>query len=349
MAPFLINFIRAYMKNFIILLVVLLAGCAKPQEQVITLTGNTMGTTYSVKYVDFPGETAVVDPVLLKEIIDSRLVEINQLMSTYIPDSELSVINNSPANMSLTVSDETLYVINKAIELNEISSGKLDITVGPLVNLWGFGPTKLPEKVPSKDELTEVDEYIGIDKFILSGNQLTKLHKDVYIDLSTIAKGYGVDQIAEILIGYTLNNFLVEIGGEMRLSGKKPGNRDWSIAIEKPISGERLIQRFLTVGNNSVATSGDYRNYFENDGVRYSHLIDPTTRFPIQHKLVSVTVIAEKSIMADGLATALIVLGEESGLELANKENIAALFIVKKGNDFIEIESNALMALTSVQ
>lgn len=349
MAPFLINFIRAYMKNFIIILVVLLAGCAKPQEQVITLTGNTMGTTYSVKYVDFPGETAVVDPILLKQIIDSRLIEINKLMSTYIPDSELSVINNSAANKSLIVSDDTLYVINKAIELNKISSGKLDITVGPLVNLWGFGPTKRPERIPSKDELVAVSEYIGIDKFQLNGNQLTKLHEDVYIDLSTIAKGYGVDEIAEILIEQNLTNYLVEIGGEMRLAGKKPGERDWSIAIEKPVSDKRAIQRILSIGDNSVATSGDYRNYFEKDGIRYSHLIDPTTRFPIQHKLVSVTVIAEKSIMADGLATALIVLGEEKGLELANQENIAALFIVKQGNEFIEIESNALAALTTVQ
>lgn len=299
-----------------------------------------MGTLYQVKFVN-QLDDEIVDSAQIEQEIVQLLKNVNQLMSTYIDDSELSLLNKTVSNTSFQISDETNFVLEEAIRLHRLTQGALDITVGPLVNLWGFGPEHRPEKIPTQDALENIRDYIGIDKFSLSDRVVTKSHDNVYIDLSTIAKGYGVDRIAALLENYGITNYLVDIGGEMRLSGQKPNQQDWRIAIEKPISNERSVQRLVTVGNNAIATSGDYRNYFEENGVRYSHLIDPTTLQPIQHNLAAVTVVAPKSMTADGLATGLIVLGKDKGLEIANRNNIAALFIVKEGDEFIEYRSTA--------
>jgi thiamine biosynthesis lipoprotein len=261
-------------------------------------------------------------------------------MSTYIPDSELSRLNKARAGNVFRLSDETNTVLLEALRLHELSRGKLDITVGPVVNMWGFGPQARPEVIPSEQALLDVRNKVGVDKFVLKDKQVTKLVDDLYIDLSTIAKGYAVDMIAELISeNYGIDNYLVEIGGEMRVAGSKPQGENWHVAVVKPINGPNAIQRIIYVGDNAVASSGDYRNYFEQDGVRYSHLIDPTTAYPIQHKLVSVTVVADKAITADGLATALIVMGTEDGRELAEQEGIAALFITKEGDEFVEYAS----------
>lgn len=307
--------------------------------------GSTMGTTYSVAFV--PSKD--INTTSLHSQIEQRLAQINQLMSTYISDSELSLLNKHKGAEAFSVSAETAFVIDSAIQLNHLSEGKLDITVGPLVNLWGFGPQARPEIVPNAQQLEDVKKYVGVDKFSLHDNSVVKHHDKVYIDLSTIAKGYAVDQLAELLEKHNVTNYLVEIGGEMRLSGTKPGGALWNIAVEKPVSGSRFIQTGLSITNVAVATSGDYRNYFEQDGKRFSHLIDPSTGSPIQHKLVSVTVLADTCINADGLATALIVMGEEKGMQLAKRENIAALFISKQGEQFIETSSPAYSRLVDQQ
>lgn len=315
-------------------------SCSRQTTDIVAFQGPTMGTLFQVKYVKSPDLKDIDDDLLEKEVV-ALLVQVNQLMSTYIEDSELSLLNKAPANTAFALSDETALVLKEAIRLNAVTAEALDITVGPLVNLWGFGPQLRPEKIPSQDALEAVSEYIGINKFTLNGNVVTKSHDDVYIDLSTIAKGYGVDRLAELLESYNIVNYLVDIGGEMRLSGKKPNDQDWRIAIEKPITTERAIQRLVSVGDNAIATSGDYRNYFEEDGVRYSHLISPTSLQPVQHNLVAVTVVAPSSMTADGLATGLNVLGQEKGLKIANDNDIAALFIVKEGDEFIEYRSKA--------
>lgn len=322
----------------IVLINITLSSCSKHLPVIKNINGKTMGTTYSVMLVSTPDENMSLDELKLK--IDKRLQEINQLMSTYIADSELSLLNLSPAAEKKELSDETLFVIKRAVELHALSHGMLDITVGPLVNLWGFGPEQRPNKTPSAESIDEVRKYVGIDKFTLEGKNIVKQHDKVYIDLSTIAKGYAVDQISELLLDLSIDNFLVEIGGEMRVSGTKPNHQNWFIAIEKPISGQRAVQKTLSVTDAAIASSGDYRNYFEEDGKRYSHLINPNTAMPIGHNLVSVTVVANTAIDADGLATALIVLGAEKGLALAEKENIAALFISKDGDKFIEQQSS---------
>lgn len=299
-----------------------------------------MGTTYTVKYLSDRNEGILQQQQQITSELDEKLVHINQLMSTYIPSSELSRFNQSTANTPFKISNETAFVIEEAIRLNQLSHGMLDITVGPLVNLWGFGPNAKPEVLPSAEELAEISDYVGIDKFSLNENILIKHHDKVYVDLSTIAKGYAVDQLALLLEENNIHNYLVEIGGEMRLKGTKANKQDWLVAIEKPTVNERQVQSIINIGDNAIASSGDYRNYYEESGRRYSHLIDPTTGFPIQHNLVSVSVVSSSSITADGLATALIVLGKDRGFEVAEKNNIAALFITKEGEDFVEYSTS---------
>nr|WP_168711067.1 FAD:protein FMN transferase [Ningiella ruwaisensis] len=332
------------LKNFSLAILLIcslaLTACAPSHEKVHSLTGKTMGTTFNVKFVA-DGSAAELDKDLLLSDIETRLLEINQLMSTYIEDSELSRLNKAPANTAFTISDETAYVIEEALRLTRLSDGALDITVGPIVNLWGFGPDLKPETVPTETQVAQARALVGPDKFTLQNNQVIKAHQDVYIDLSTIAKGYAVDELAEMLEQRNITNYLVEIGGEMRLSGQKPEAQDWLVAIEKPVSSERAVQRIIHIGDNAIASSGDYRNYVEEAGRRFSHLIDPQTAYPIDHNLVSVSVIAPTCIEADGLATALIVMGFEKGMDLAEREGIAALFITKEGNEFVEYRSNA--------
>ncbi len=316
----------------------LLTACSKQAEDEtkvteVLLQGKTMGTTYHVKVV--ATEKAVKEKQLQAQI-DDLLKNINQQMSTYIPDSELSRFNAQQSTEPVEISDELREVIAESLRIGELSGGKLDITVGPLVNLWGFGPEYRPEKVPTDKQLIETKARTGLDKLVLEGNLLSKKIPELYVDLSTTAKGYGVDKVAELVEKNGFNNYLVEIGGEMRLKGFKHTGELWHVAIEKPVNGERAIYQIIVPKDNAVATSGDYRNYFEENGQRFSHIIDPDTGKPINHKLVSVTVIHPSSMTADGLSTTLMVMGPEKGLAFAQAHNIAALFIVKTEHGFVQ-------------
>lgn len=303
----------------------------------ILLQGMTMGTTYNIKVVATPEQ---VEELKLHTKIDAVLKQVNKEMSTYIPDSEISLFNKSNSGDVFEISDGFARVLKESMRLGELSNGKLDITVGPLVNLWGFGPEQRPEKVPSEALLTSTLARVGLKNLHLVGNQLSKDIPNLYIDLSTTAKGYGVDVVAELIEANGIVNYLVEIGGEMRLKGFKHTGELWAIAIEKPIqdpSGEqRAVHQVIIPKDNAVATSGDYRNYFEADAQRYSHLIDPATGKPINHNLVSVTVIHPSSMTADGLSTTLMVMGTEQGMEFAVENNLAALFIYKTEHGFSE-------------
>jgi thiamine biosynthesis lipoprotein len=307
----------------------LIAGCSEAPKE-IHLSGQTMGTTYNIKFV---AEEAV-DAEKLQQEVDVLLVEINKLMSTYDPDSELSQFNQWQSTEPFSLSGETLFVLREAKRLGAMSHGVLDVTVGPLVNLWGFGPQAKPDKKPSAQTVAAVKAKTGLDKLILLDDGARKTDPDLYVDLSTIAKGYGVDVVAELLEQYNLVNYLVEIGGEMRVAGHKATGDQWRIAVEKPISSERSVQEIISIGNNAIATSGDYRNYFEEQGVRYSHLIDPRTGSPISHNLVAVTVVHPSSMTADGLATALVVMGKDAALSLAQQNALAVLLITKENGEF---------------
>jgi thiamine biosynthesis lipoprotein len=318
-----------------IFLLLILSQCAPTQQAEVHLSGPTMGTTYNVKYVPAAG----IDSTKLQQQIDAVLVEVNQLMSTYIKDSELSRFNQWQSIEPFPMSAETLTVMQEAKRLGELSAGLLDVTVGPLVNLWGFGPQNRPDKIPSVEQILAAKSHIGLDKLQLTANSAIKSDPDLYVDLSTIAKGYGVDRVAELLAEQHINNYLVEIGGEMRLAGHKASGGNWRVAIEKPLTTERAVEKIISVGDNAIATSGDYRIYFEEEGKRYSHLINPTTGYPITHNLVSVTVIHPSSMTADGLATALTIMGKELAMQVAEQEQLAVLLITKEADGFKEYTS----------
>ena len=314
-----------------------LAGCEKPVEQ-IHLSGPTMGTTYNIKYIESEG---IPSPEVLQKEVDRLLEELNDQMSTYRKDSELSRFNQSQTSTPFEVSPQTATVVKEAIRLNGLTLGALDVTVGPLVNLWGFGPEARPEVVPTDEELAARKNHTGIQHLTVEGNLLTKDISNLYVDLSTIAKGWGVDVVADYIQSQGIQNYMVEVGGEMRLKGINREGVKWRIAIEKPSADERAVQEIIEPGDMAVATSGDYRIYFERDGVRYSHIINPQTGKPIRHKVVSVTVLDKSSMTADGLATGLMVLGEKQGMKIANENNIPVFMIVKTKDGFKEMASEA--------
>ena len=312
-----------------LLLFALLAGCER-EPQSYRLEGPIFGTGFHVTfYGDYDDEQ--LDRI--EHSVKDALHRVDRLMSTYKPDSELSRFNQAVVGEPFELSPETAEVIREAIRVGDMSNGAFDVTVGSAVNLWGFGPDKHPDRVPSDDEIAEALKEVDYQALQLDGDTLTKT-KPVYVDLSGIAKGYGVDAVARALDDLGVSRYLVEVGGEIRTRGDKPGDQPWRIAVEKPVSNERSVQRIIELDDSAVATSGDYRNYFESDGKRYSHTIDPRTGRPITHHLVSVTVITADCMTADALATAIDVMGPDAGFAMAERENLAVYLVVKTPEGF---------------
>ncbi|KLV11071.1 FAD:protein FMN transferase [Photobacterium ganghwense] len=326
-------------KAFWMLVFVFTLSACGDQRELVQFQGSTMGTYYSIKLIKQEGLPAATD---MQAEIDRRLELVNDQMSTYRKHSELSQFNQSRSTEPFTVSADTAKVVKEAIRLSKLTDGALDVTVGPIVNLWSFGPEARPEKTPTADELEVRREIVGIEHLSVEGNALRKAIPELYVDLSSIAKGFGVDVIADYFDDLNIADYLVEVGGELRLKGKNQEGVAWRIAIEKPTEdGSRAIQEVIEPGDMAVATSGDYRNYFEENGVRYSHLIDPNTGHPIDNHVVSVTVLDESCMTADALATAFSVMGEEKALALANQEGLPVLLIVKTEQGFTEFASDA--------
>jgi len=295
-----------------------------------------MGTTWHITLVDMP---ASVDVHQVERSVQDALQKINGLMSTYDENSELSQFNRVEINRWFPVDDQTAFVVNLAGEISELTGGAFDVTVDPLIRLWGFGPGAdlLSDKIPSstaiEESLAQVD-YRAVE-IRLAPVALRKL-APVSLDLSAIAKGYAVDETAKLLESLGIENYLVEIGGEIRASGHNSRKGAWVIGVERPVMERATPQKAIQVSGKALATSGDYRNYFEKDGKRYSHTMDPRTGYPIKHKLASVTVIADLAATADALATALNVMGPEQGLSFAEDKQLAAYFIVREGDGFRE-------------
>lgn len=316
---------------------IFIAGCEKSVE-LVHLSGPTMGTTYNIKYTQQAG---IPDSSHLQTEIDRLLEQVNDQMSTYRVDSELSRFNQYQGSDPFQVSEQTATVVKEAIRLNLLTLGALDVTVGPLVNLWGFGPEARRDTVPTEQELAERKAKTGIEYLSVSGDFLSKTLPNLYVDLSTIAKGWGVDVVADFIESQGIENYMVEVGGEMRLKGRNAQGIPWRIAIEKPSVQERSVQEIIEPGDMAIATSGDYRNYFERDGMRYSHIINPKTGYPIDNKVVSVTVLDKSSMTADGLSTGLMVLGEEKAMAVAELNQIPVFMIIKTDDGFREVASSA--------
>ncbi|MDG4952674.1 FAD:protein FMN transferase [Actinobacillus equuli] len=318
---------------------IFLTACNKAPEQ-ITLQGKTMGTTYTVKYIDDGKVADLVAPDELQKQLDSLLVTVNNEMSTYQKSSQISHFNQlSQVGQAVEIPSDFAKVVAEAMRLNKVTEGALDVTVGPLVNLWGFGPDKRLNKVPSAEQIAERAKSVGIEKLKLTTGEkpsLTKLVPNLYLDLSSIAKGFGVDKLAEHLESLGLANYLVEIGGELRGKGKNLQGVDWRIAIEQPTLAQgQAAQITVPLHNLGMATSGNYRNYFEDEqGNRLSHIINPKELRPVSHKLASITVFAPTTMTADGLSTGLFVLGPEKALEVAEREKLAVFLIIKNGEAF---------------
>ncbi|MDH2997431.1 thiamine biosynthesis protein ApbE [Pasteurellaceae bacterium LFhippo2] len=331
----------------VLLMAVVLSACNKDPQQVV-LEGKTMGTTYHVKYID-DGSVELPKSQEVKAALDSILKVVNDEMSTYQKDSQISRFNQmQEINQPFEISPDFAFVVKEAIRLHTATEHALNVTVGPLVNLWGFGPDKRLNKVPSAEQIAERAQFVGIDKFTLENNILTKKVPGVYLDLSSIAKGFGVDKLALHLEQYGIKNYLVEIGGELRGKGKNLQGQDWRIAIEKPelVQGA-ATQIIVPLHNLGMATSGNYRNYFEDEsGKRLSHIIDPKTLSPIEHNLASITVIAPSTMTADGLSTGLFVLGPEKALEVAERDQLAVFLIIKNGDKFETKMSSTFAKLT---
>ncbi|MEO3864075.1 FAD:protein FMN transferase [Rheinheimera fenheensis] len=333
-----VSFLKIWLAN-IALAVLVSCTPAKPDNQQYQLDGNTMGTYYVVK---FYSDTAP-DLTALRQRIDTELELVNDLMSTYRPESELMRFNRHTDNSAFAISAQTRTVIAEALRIAEQTGGVLDVTVGPLVELWGFGARGRIEHAPDDAVIAQTRTWVGYDKLHLTEAGLSKDIAQLAVDLSPIAKGYGVDQVAEVLEQQGITDYLVEIGGEMRLKGVKAEKQPWKIAIEKPVSAERAVQRILLPGDMGVATSGDYRNYFEEDGVRYSHLLDPRTGKPITNRTVSVTVLHPSCMTADGYATALNVMAAQEALAFAEQHQLAVLIVTKTDEGFNELTSSAML------
>ena len=294
--------------------------------------GATMGTTYSVKVVD-DRESAAAQ-LLALEIGEMLKTLDREVMSTYSQDSELSEINKAAINEKLVLSTEMVEVLSLAHDVNALTEGAFDVTVGPLVNRWGFGPEQRhPSRIPDQAEIDALRARIGSQYLELDRSAATLLKKaDVYIDLSGIAKGYAVDQLANYLDGRGYSSYFIEVGGELRIKGHKPGEQTWVPAIETPMDTAPQVHNIFYAKGESIAVagSGDYRNYFDLDGVHYSHEIDPATGRPVTHNLAAVYVIDASAARADALATAFMVLGTQRGFALAQRMGLAAYFISKR-------------------
>lgn len=324
---------------------------ATPPPRIVVVQGETMGTTYTVKVVaDTREEQSEQTRAQLQTLVQDRLDAINASMSTYDPNSELSRFNALDANDAFEVSDDLSDVLHIAFEVGEMSEGSLDVTVGPLVDRWGFGPAGELADVPKDSEIDALRRRVGQGhlRFDTTAGSLEKDVVELRVDLSAVAKGYAVDEVSAVLLAQGFVDHMVEVGGEISVRGQTEAQRDWRLAIEEPSPQKRSIHTIVPLSDRAMATSGDYRNFTEVDGRRYSHTIDPTTGHPVTHNLASVTVIAEDCAHADAWATALNVMGPTRGLAFAEQHALAAVFFVRLPDGTIEdAPSKAFAALTS--
>lgn len=332
------------MRFLVTALVLLFVTACVPNENSrdeIILAGKTMGTTYNVKAIKGSSKATQED---LQEQVDEALLAVNKAMSNWDKTSEVSRFNKSISTEWTPISRDFSIVMQEALRIHNQTGGRFDVTLAPLIELWGFGPKQDTPPEPDPIEVREALASVGMStmlEFETDPPALRKVNPDTAINLSAIAKGFGVDKVALVLEQNGINEYLVEIGGDLVTKGKNSKNEPWAVGIEKPDSATRTVQQIVRVSDKGLATSGDYRNYKEVEGKRLSHILDAVTGRPIDHKLASVTVIADSAMRADGLATALFAMGDERGMTLAEQEGMAVFFIVREDDRFITRSSSA--------
>jgi len=300
---------------------IVLACNQQEKSEYIFIEGFTQGTSYHITYKTNKKRN-------FKKEIESIFTNIDSNFSLYVPSSVISRINKN--DTSVIVDDFFKTVFNRAIEIAQITRAAFDITVAPLVNAWGFGFT---EKLKVDSLLIDsLLQFVGIEKVKLVENKIIKENERVMLDLNAIAQGYSVDVVSDFLEKKRIHNYLVEVGGEVKTKGKNRNGENWRIGIDKPIENTneftRELQTVLQLSNKSLATSGSYRRFYEENGVKFSHTIDPKTGYPVKHSLLSVTVIANDCMTADAYATAFMVLGLDESIKIVDKNNeMEAYFI----------------------
>jgi thiamine biosynthesis lipoprotein len=317
---FLIGMKKFIVINLILLGFLLMGNSCNNSENYYRIAGFTQGTTYHITY-------SAMDSVNYQPQIDSILHAFDLSLSTYIDESIISKINNNETNKLDSLLKKTIEV---ASEVYDLSEGAFDITVMPIVQIWGFHGEK--QSVPDSSVIDSLLTFVGMNKIKLEGSNLVKEFSETTIDVNAIAQGYSVDIVAQFLEDKGVENYLVEIGGELRTKGKNPKSIHWSVGIDRPEFGNFLpgndVEQIVYLTNQSLATSGNYRNYFEVDGVKYTHSIDPLTGYPAPQNILSATIVCNDCIFADAMATACMVSGLEKAKIMVDKlEKVEGYFI----------------------
>ena len=325
----------------VLLLVFGLSACerATTLAEPLRFSGGTMGTSYTV--LVFAPESA---RLRLDAGIQATLSRVVNATSVYEPRSDVSRFNAAEINEWVPIGEDLYRVMRVALEVAQLSEGALEPTILPLVNVWGFGPRGRVEELPEADALAAAQAMVGWQDLALRSEPRAMLKQAPReVDLGGIAKGYGADAVAEYLRAQGYTQFLVDLGGDLVAAGGKADGSPWRIGIEQPVVGERRVFEVVELETAAMVTSGDYRNFFEVDGVRYSHTLDPRTGFPIAHGLASVSVLAETALEADAWSTALMVLGTEAALALAEVQGLSVLLIERSEGGFVSHRSGLFL------
>ncbi|EGM77592.1 membrane-associated lipoprotein involved in thiamine biosynthesis [Rheinheimera sp. A13L] len=320
------------------LLLVGLTACSQP-DPIQRISGPAQGSSFTVSFWTEQG----IDKSALEKQLKKELDRIDLLMSNYRPDSVIEAFNAQQSQDLMEVGEELVLMVDIAKQISAHSEGCYDLTVKPYFELWGFRGDKLTK--PSAEQIQTLKQTIGLDKVSSDGSRLVKHSPGLRVDVSSIAQGYTVGQLAKILDKAGIQNYLVEVGGELVSKGKKPEAKAWRVAIEKPLPDSQKLQKIISVQQDeplSIMTSGTYRHFYDLDGVRYSHVLDARTGTPVTHNTVSTTILIPDPTWGDAWSTAFLCMGSEQGLKVADELKLPVLFIDQQGADFIEKPSQAL-------
>ncbi|MFQ6571758.1 FAD:protein FMN transferase [Pseudomonas sp. UM16] len=317
-----------------------LVGCGQGAS-LERISGPTMGSSYTVQYVRTPQGPA---PQQVRQEVEAILEGVDQRFSTYRSDSLIEVFNRLPANSCQPMPADVLELVRVGEQLSQQSEGAFDLTVEPLLDLWGFGPQARKEQVPSAQALASARKRVGHGHLRIVAEQLCK-DAAVQVDFNSLAAGHAVDLVVERLKALGVTDLLVEATGELKALGHKPDGSQWKVAVELPREDRQITQQVLAVDGFGVSTSGDYRNYFEENGQRYSHTFDARLGAPVKHDLAAVTVFNRSTLMADGYSTLLLILGPQDGWDFALRHEIAAVFVTRVADGFVSRSTPAFEQL----